>query len=84
MCKASEAPVPDTMEGLRAQNRAYRALCASLEAVQALQTEEGRKYHEAITTLDSEREANARLTEEVEQLRAEITRLTSEASHGRD
>jgi hypothetical protein len=63
---ASTAPMPQDLDGLRAQNRAYRSLCASLEASQAIQTEQGRKYQEAITTLDSEREANARLTEELE------------------
>lgn len=66
---ASTAPLPEDMDGLRAQNRAYRSLCASLEAAQAIQTDQGRKYQEAITTLDSEREANARLTDEVERLR---------------
>jgi hypothetical protein len=52
------------MEGLRRQNSAYRALCASLEAQQAIHTTEGRKYHEAVSTLESERQANAVLTEE--------------------
>lgn len=64
MSKASEASVPDTVEGLRRQNSAYRALCASLEATQAIQTAEGRKYHEAVSTLESERAANAILTDE--------------------
>jgi len=65
---AANAPEQDTVEGLRAQNRAYRSLCASLEATQAIHTALGRKYHEAVTTLDSEREANARLTEELERV----------------
>lgn len=64
MSRPSEAPVPDTMEGLRRQNSAYRALCASLEDRQAIHTAEGRKYHEAVSTLESERQANAILTEE--------------------
>lgn len=66
---ASEAPVPETIEGLRRQNSAYRALCASMEAIQADQTAKGRAYQEAIATLDSEREANRLLTEEVEAFR---------------
>lgn len=65
---ASTAPVPETLEGLRRQNSAYRTLCASLEAMQATQTERGRKYLEAINSLDSEREANAFLTRENEAL----------------
>jgi len=65
---AANAPEQDTVEGSRAQNRAYRSLCASLEATQAIHTALGRKYHEAVTTLDSEREANARLTEELERV----------------
>lgn len=68
---ASTAAMPETVDGLRAQNRAYRSLCASLEAQMAIVTEKGRKYQEAIATLDSEREANAILT-------AEIARLTEE------
>lgn len=70
---ASTAPMPEDIEGLRAQNRAYRSLCTSLEATQAIQAEQGRKYQEAITTLDSEREANARLTDEVDRLRVQLT-----------
>lgn len=69
MGEASKAPVPETMEGLRRQNSAYRALCASLEASQAVLTAKGREYHEAVTTLDSEREANRLLTDEVDALR---------------
>jgi len=69
MSSAAKAPIPETREGLLAQNRAYRTLCASLEAQMAILTEKGREYHEAVTTLDSERAANARLTDEVESLR---------------
>lgn len=65
---ASTAPVPETIEGLRRQNSAYRSLCASLEAQMAILTEKGRQYQEAVTTLGSEREANAILTAEVERL----------------
>src|SRR3546814_3444421 len=68
---ASDAAMPDTMEGLRRQNSAYRSLCASLEAQMAILTAKGREYQEAVTTLDSEREANAILT-------AENARLTDE------
>lgn len=68
---ASDAAMPDTMEGLRRQNSAYRSLCASLEAQMAILTAKGREYQEAVTTLDSEREANAILT-------AENARLTEE------
>lgn len=68
MIGASEAPVPETMEGLRRQNAAYRALCASLEELQADQTVKAREYREAVMTLDSEREANALLTAEIERL----------------
>ena len=72
---AAEAAVPDTMDGLRAQNRAYRSLCASLEAQMAILTEKGREYQEAVTTLNSEREANALLTDEIEALRVENGRM---------
>lgn len=67
MSRASEAPIPDTLEGLRAQNRAMRSLLATQEEVMAGLTVKGREYQEAITTLDSEREANAILTARVEQ-----------------
>lgn len=69
---SANAPVPETMEGLRAQNRAYRTLCASLEAQMATLTAKGREYHEAVATLDSEREANAILTDEIASLRARV------------
>ncbi|GLI99095.1 hypothetical protein [Sphingobium sp. BS19] len=72
---ASTATVPETMEGLRRQNSAYRALCASMEAIQATYTEQGRKYQEAITTLDSEREANAILTKDIERLREALQKI---------
>lgn len=68
---ASDAAMPDTIDGLRRQNSAYRALCASLETQMAILTAKGREYQEAVTTLDSEREANAILT-------AENARLTEE------
>lgn len=70
MPEPSNAPIPETMEGLRRQNSAYRSLCASLEAQQAIQTAKGLEYHEAVTTLESEREANALLTERAERLEA--------------
>lgn len=76
MANASNAPIPETMEGLRRQNSAYRALCASLEAIMATQTDFARRCHAAEATLDSEREANAILTARVEELEAEITRLS--------
>src|SRR3546814_12100278 len=47
---ASDAAMPDTMEGLRRQNSAYRSLCASLEAPMAILTAKGREYQEAVTT----------------------------------
>jgi hypothetical protein len=72
---ASQAAMPDTMEGLRRQNSAYRALCASLEAQMAILTAKGREYQEAVTTLDSEREANAILTAENARLTEENERL---------
>lgn len=75
---ASTAAVPETMEGLLAQNRAYRSLCASLEAQMAITTEKGRQYHEAVTTLDSERDANAILTDELTALRAQVSQLTAD------
>src|SRR3546814_14362349 len=65
---ASDAAMPDTMEGLRRQNSAYRSLCASLEAQMAIMTAKGREYQEAVTTLESEREANAILTAEKDRL----------------
>lgn len=78
MRSASDAPVPDTIEGLRAQNRAYRSLCASLEEIQSQHTAQGRQYQEAIATLDSEREANARLTDELEALKHDNERLRAD------
>jgi len=75
---AAAAPVPDTMEGLRSQNRAYRTLCASLEAQMAILTEKGREYQEAVSTLDSERQANAILTDEITALRARVAELEEE------
>lgn len=75
---AAAAPVPDTMECLRSQNRAYRTLCASLEAQMAILTEKGREYQEAVSTLDSERQANAILTDEITALRARVAELEEE------
>lgn len=75
---SAAAPVPDTMEGLRSQNRAYRTLCASLEAQMAILTEKGREYQEAVSTLDSERQANAILTDEITALRARVAELEEE------
>ena len=75
---SAAAPVPDTMEGLRSQNRAYRTLCASLEAQMAILTEKGREYQEAVSTLDSERQANAILTDENTALRARVAELEEE------
>jgi len=72
---SANAPEQHTLEGLRAQNRAYRSLCASLEAIQAAHTEESRQYHEAVKTLDSERQANAIMTNEVAILSAAGRRL---------
>lgn len=84
MTRSSEAAVPDTIEGLRRQNSAYRSLCASLEAQQAIQTEHGRKYQEAISTLDSERQANAILTKEAERLYDVLDRLAYDLMEERD
>jgi hypothetical protein len=72
MSAASTAPIPETMDGLRRQNSAYRSLCANLELQLATQTDFARRCHEAETTLDSEREANALLTEQVERLEAAL------------
>lgn len=72
MAASSNAPIPETMEGLRRQNSAYRSLCASLEAIQATQTDFARRCRDAEMTLDSEREANAILTAQVERLEAAI------------
>lgn len=79
--RASEAPLPETIEGLRRQNSAYRSLCASLEAQMSILTEKGREYQEAVNTLDSEREANAILTDEIAALRAENARLTKQVAN---
>lgn len=72
---AAAAPMPQTIEGLQGQNRAYRTLCASLEAQMAILTEKGREYHEAVTMLDSERAANAIMTDEIAALRARVAEL---------
>lgn len=72
---AAAAPMPQTIEGLRGQNRAYRTLCASLEAQMAILTEKGREYQEAVATLDSEREENAILTDELTALRERVVEL---------
>ena len=76
MSGVSDAPVPETMDALRKQNSAYRTLCRSLEAQMAVLTEKGRQYHEAVTSLDSERAANAILTQELEIALSEIDRLS--------
>lgn len=81
---AATAPVPDTIEGLLAQNRAYRSLCASLEAQMSVLTGKGRQYQEAISTLDSEREANARLTEELDLIANEARRYAGHYQQGSD
>jgi hypothetical protein len=65
----TRAPIPDTIEALRVQNGALRTLNHYLEEEIKLHREKAREYHEAIQTLDSEREANARLTAEVEAAR---------------
>lgn len=75
MSRASKAPIPETMEGLRNQNRAMRSLLATQEEIMAGLTVKGREYQEAITTLDSEREANAILTARVDHLEAALRAL---------
>ncbi|BBD98077.1 hypothetical protein SAMIE_1015780 [Sphingobium amiense] len=72
MSEASKAPVPETFEGLRRQNSAMRSLLATQEEIMAGLTEKGRQYQEAITTLDSERQANEILTAENIALSAEV------------
>lgn len=72
MGRTSEAPVPETMEGLRRQNSAYRSLCATLELQLATQADFSRRCHESLTSLESERAANALLTEQVERLEAAL------------
>jgi hypothetical protein len=56
------------LDALLVQNNAYRTLNAHLEAEIARHRADAHKYHAAITTLDSEREANALLTAEIERL----------------
>ncbi len=70
--RSSEADVPETMDGLRRQNSAYRSLCAILETQQATQTDFARRCRDAEMTLDSEREANAILTAQIERLEAAL------------
>lgn len=65
------APVPDTIDDLRRQNGSLRTLNACLEQEIAMHREKANLYHAAISTLDSEREANARLTAEIERLQAQ-------------
>jgi hypothetical protein len=48
---------------------AYQSLVRSIEAQLAVHREAAGKYNEAVKTLESEREANARLTQELEQAR---------------
>lgn len=62
------AEVPDTIEGLRRQNGALRTLNHHLEVEIAQLRAKRREYYQAITLLDSERAANALLTEEIERL----------------
>lgn len=81
---ASTASVPETMDGLHVQNRAYRSLCASLEAQMAILTEKGREYQEAVTTLDSERAANAILTDEIAALRERVAACEAVLVQARD
>jgi hypothetical protein len=76
---SSNAPIPETMEGLRRQNSAYRSLCATQELRLATQTDFARRCRDAEMTLDSERAANALLTEEIEALRAAGLLLRREA-----
>lgn len=66
----ASAPVPDTIEGLRRQNAAYRTLLRAMEEELRVHREKAAKYYEATTSLESERAANALLTEEVERLSA--------------
>lgn len=75
MSEASKAPVPETYEGLRRQNSAMRSLLATQEQILAGLTEKGRQYQEAITTLDSERQANEILTAENSAFSAEVEAL---------
>lgn len=53
---------------LTTQNGAYRQLNASLESEIAIHRAKANAYHAAITSLDSERQANALLTDEIERL----------------
>jgi hypothetical protein len=56
------------LEFLRRQNGALRRLNLALEEEIAIHRAKAQEYHVAITTLASEREANALLTAEIEAL----------------
>lgn len=62
------APVPDTIEALRVQNSALRTINRCLEEEIALHRKRAQDYYSAISTLESERAANAMLTAELEAL----------------
>jgi len=68
----------------RVQNGALRSLNASLEAEIAIHRNRASDYHAAATTLDSEKEANARLTDELDAIEAEARRYAAHYPQGSD
>lgn len=77
MMTASTTPIPETMDGLKRQNSAYRTLCASLESQMAHYEKQRRQWWEATQTLDSERDANAKLTARIELLEEALSRIVN-------
>lgn len=74
----SDPGAPAVIERQRLRCQAALSLVDNLQAQISHHREEHAKYSEAIQTLDSERKANAILTADVEQLRAENERLRAE------
>lgn len=68
----SDSPAPDSIAGLRVQNGALRTVNASLESEIAMHRAKAQLYHAGATTLESEREANAQLTEELDALNRKV------------
>jgi predicted nucleic acid-binding Zn-ribbon protein len=66
------------------QANAVRALHANEETEINRLRKERHKWHHAVSSLDSEREANARLTEEVERLTAERAALIAELAEAQE
>ena len=66
------------------QANAVRALHANEETEINRLRKERHEWHHAVSSLDSEREANARLTEEVERLTAERAALIAELAEAQE